>query len=400
MRPARPTSGPAKPVPRWPAHGLPAFVRRCRCAAPWATDMRAALWLLALFGVAVAVALFAGNNQGTVTVFWPPYRVDLSLNLILLLLLAAFLFLHAALRALAALFDLPRQALRWRTQQKERGMHAYLLDALSHLLAGRFIRARKSAEGALAQEASLSAGGAAPANGAQVRALSHLLAAESAHALQDRSAREEHLKQALAQAGPRDAPESREGALMRAARWSLEDRRAADRHSLAAGTAGRRRPPHTGAAHEAQVGPAGRAHRRGARDRTPAGQAPRLLRARRGNPGARAGGRPAQQRPRSGAAAARLGRAGAGRARDARAGHPRGSAPARARWRPAARARMAAAGLGAAAWPVRTAESPAGGRPRRGAGERGCGLAGAHRSGAARRPARRRAAVPGRAWPA
>ena len=42
--------------------------------------MRAALWLLALFGAAVAVALFAGSNQGTITVFWPPYRVDLSLN--------------------------------------------------------------------------------------------------------------------------------------------------------------------------------------------------------------------------------------------------------------------------------------------------------------------------------
>ena len=37
--------------------------------------MRAALWFLALFGIAVAVALFAGNNQGTVTLFWPPHRV-------------------------------------------------------------------------------------------------------------------------------------------------------------------------------------------------------------------------------------------------------------------------------------------------------------------------------------
>ena len=45
--------------------------------------MRAALWFLALFGVAVAIALFAGNNQGTVTLFWPPWRVDLSLNLVL-----------------------------------------------------------------------------------------------------------------------------------------------------------------------------------------------------------------------------------------------------------------------------------------------------------------------------
>ncbi|MDB5872788.1 MAG: HemY protein-like protein [Ramlibacter sp.] len=185
--------------------------------------MRAALWLLALFGVAVAIALFAGNNQGTVTVFWPPHRVDLSLNLVLLLLFAAFVFLHAVLGALAALFDLPRQALRWRAQQKERAMHGSMLDAVSHLLAGRFIRARKSAEAALGQEKSLSAGGQAPANAAQVRTLAHVLAAESAQALQDKPSREEHLKQALEQASSRDAQETREGALMRAAHWSLDD---------------------------------------------------------------------------------------------------------------------------------------------------------------------------------
>src|SRR5660397_244458 len=66
--------------------------------------MRAALWFLGLFGVAVAIALFAGNNQGTVTLFWPPYRVDLSLNLVLMLLFAGFVFLNAALGALVALF--------------------------------------------------------------------------------------------------------------------------------------------------------------------------------------------------------------------------------------------------------------------------------------------------------
>ena len=58
--------------------------------------MRAALWLLALFAIASAVALFAGNNQGTITVFWPPWRVDLSLNLTLLILLLAFGLLHVA----------------------------------------------------------------------------------------------------------------------------------------------------------------------------------------------------------------------------------------------------------------------------------------------------------------
>jgi HemY protein len=186
--------------------------------------MRAALWLLALFGVAVAIALFAGNNQGTVTLFWPPYRIDLSLNLVLLLLFFAFVFLHAVLGALAALFDLPRQALRWRSQQKERAVHASMLDSLSNLMAGRFIRARKSAEAALIQERSLSAGGQKLANAAQVRSLAHLLAAESAQALQDKSAREEHLRQALEQGASRDTQETREGALMRAAGWSLDDR--------------------------------------------------------------------------------------------------------------------------------------------------------------------------------
>ena len=185
--------------------------------------MRAALWLLALFGVAVAIALFAGNNQGPVTIFWPPYRIDVSLNLVLLLLVAAFVFLHAALQALAALFALPRQALRWRTQQKERAMHGALLDAISHLWAGRFIRARKSAEAALAQEQSLEAGGQRPSDGGQLRAVAHLLAAESAQALQDRAGRDEHLKHAMTQSATRDAQETHEGAIMRATEWTLQD---------------------------------------------------------------------------------------------------------------------------------------------------------------------------------
>lgn len=189
--------------------------------------MRAALWFLALFGVAVAAALFAGNNQGTVTLFWPPYRVDLSLNLVLLLLVGGFATLYAALRALAALLELPRQAKRWRAQQKERSMHAALLDALSQLLAGRFIRSRKAASAALAQESALEASGEAVPHGRQLRTLAHLVAAESSHALQDRATREAHLQNALNNI-PDRAPvtelELREGAHLRAARWSLDER--------------------------------------------------------------------------------------------------------------------------------------------------------------------------------
>ena len=194
--------------------------------------MRAALWFVALFGVAVAVALLAGNNHAVVTLFWPPYRVDLSFNLMLLVLVAAFALLHFALKALSVVASLPRQARRWRAQQKERAMYAALMDALAHLLAGRFIRASRSAENALLQEKNMGQlivdvgtdSGHQPARSQQLRSLAHLLAAESAQALQNRAVRDVHLQQALEVASNRTVPETHEGIQLRAARWALEDR--------------------------------------------------------------------------------------------------------------------------------------------------------------------------------
>ena len=67
--------------------------------------MRAALWLLALFGVAVAAALFAGNNQGTITLYWPPHRIDFSLKRVVLLLVTATMLGHMFARVGAATLD-------------------------------------------------------------------------------------------------------------------------------------------------------------------------------------------------------------------------------------------------------------------------------------------------------
>ena len=186
--------------------------------------MRIALWLLALFGVAVAAALFAGDNPGSITLFWPPYRIDLSLNLVLLLLLGAFLTLHLALRALSALFAIPREARSWRLRQRERGMQSALLDAYSQLVAGRFVRARKASESVLVQLRSLEAGGDKLTYAGRLRSVAHLLAADAAHALQDRSARDQHYQLALEFPANSGAPETREGAHLRAARWALDDR--------------------------------------------------------------------------------------------------------------------------------------------------------------------------------
>ena len=194
--------------------------------------MRAAFWLLALFAVAAASALFAGNNQAVVTIFWPPHRIDMSFNLTILLLAGLFTLLYVALRALSAVFSLPSQAKRWRAQQKERAMYGALMDALAHQLAGRYIRATKSAQNALAQEKSLTliadqagqATGHSASRSNQLQSLAHLLAAESAQSLQNRPLREKHLVQALQSSAHRNAQEVREGVHFRAARWALDDR--------------------------------------------------------------------------------------------------------------------------------------------------------------------------------
>ncbi len=189
--------------------------------------MRAALWLMGLFAVAVTVALFTGNDPGTVTLYWPPHRVDLSLNLFLLLIALAFVTLHLALRTLTAFIGIPQQARRWRLQQRERAIQSALLDALSHLMGGRYIRARKAAELVVSLEASVAHSGESLAYAERLRSLAHLLAAESAHSLQDRVLREKHFRLALDHAQARDAQEMRDGVQLRAARWALDDRDAA-----------------------------------------------------------------------------------------------------------------------------------------------------------------------------
>lgn len=197
--------------------------------------MRALFWLLALFALATLLAVLAGNNQAIVTVYWSQQRaIDLSLNLVVLGLVAAFLLLYAVLRSMAALRKLPAQARLWRNQQKERAMHGHLLDAMSHYLAGRFTRARKAAELALQQEHNLYTTPAGQVDAPhelpyrmQLRALAHYMLAESSQSLQDAPTRDAELDKALqmaAQARGDAAAETAEGIRLRAARWAIEDR--------------------------------------------------------------------------------------------------------------------------------------------------------------------------------
>ena len=184
--------------------------------------MRSVFWLLGLGALAVALALLVGHNQAMVTLFWPPYRFDVSFNFVVFCMIAGFVLVYLALRAINVLRELPAQAQRWRAQQVERAAVGSVLDALSYQLSGRFVRSQAAGLAALEQLNALPS--AQWPRRHQLLLLAHLLVAESAQSLQNRKARDEHLQSALHPRLARSAPEAHEGALLRAVRWAVEDR--------------------------------------------------------------------------------------------------------------------------------------------------------------------------------
>lgn len=185
--------------------------------------MRAVLWLLLLFAVAVVAAATLGTNDGLVSLYWRGWRTDLSLNLFLVLLIATCLVLMLMLRGALGLLDLPTRAHEWRQARRERVAQRALHDALAYYFSGRFSRAQKAARRALAVRQ------AAPElePDRQFSVLAHVLAAGSSHRLQDRAARDAALRDAFDLGrGNAQADAAQEGARLLAAEWALDDRNA------------------------------------------------------------------------------------------------------------------------------------------------------------------------------
>ncbi|MBB5206024.1 HemY protein [Inhella inkyongensis] len=183
--------------------------------------MRGIVWLVLLFAVAVVAALTLGRNDGLVSVFWAGWRVDLSLNLFLLLVLGGAGLVFVLLQSLGALLAMPERARAWRLSQRDRGAQQFLREALVSLWSARYGRAQKTVLKLLALNAKTpelrSDGGAL--------ALAHLLAAESAHRLQDRTRRQAQWELALELCRTHsEARAHEEAARLMAVAWALEDR--------------------------------------------------------------------------------------------------------------------------------------------------------------------------------
>ncbi|HUH93495.1 MAG TPA: heme biosynthesis HemY N-terminal domain-containing protein [Casimicrobiaceae bacterium] len=111
--------------------------------------MRVLFWFLFLAVAAVVVALAAKLNNGYALLVAPPYRVELSLNLLLLLIVAGFASLYLALRVIVHTARLPAEVRTWRRRQREARSRAKQEAATVALLEGRYVKAQQQAKEAL-----------------------------------------------------------------------------------------------------------------------------------------------------------------------------------------------------------------------------------------------------------
>ncbi|WP_322042903.1 heme biosynthesis protein HemY [Paraburkholderia sp. J67] len=143
--------------------------------------IRGLLWLALLFAVAVALATVGRFDAGQVLLVYPPYRVDVSLNLFVVGIVVAFLLLYAILRFVRNIVTMPRRVAAYRARARKEKAHSALRDAVGNLYAGRFSRAEKAARDSLADENNKGAAG--------------LIAANAAHRLHEYARRDEWLTQ-------------------------------------------------------------------------------------------------------------------------------------------------------------------------------------------------------------
>ena len=183
--------------------------------------MRSVIWFVLLFGAAVVAASALGANDGLVSVYAGTWRFDVSLNLFLLMLVGSCFALVSLIHAANRLIGLPERARLWRVARRERTAQAALRESLAQYFAGRYSRAKAAAQRALAIQDDTPE----LKRDVEFGVLGLLLAAGSAHRLQDRKHRDELLDRAFEWAqGHNAARSAEEGARLMAAEWAIDDR--------------------------------------------------------------------------------------------------------------------------------------------------------------------------------
>ena len=167
--------------------------------------MKGLFWILALFALAVAVALGARLNDGYVLFVLPPWRAEVSLNLFGLACIFLFLVVFGVSRLLAGAFELPKRAAEYRRRRQHDQAAQVFQDAVRLLFEGRFGQALRKAGEA-------HAAGTAPG-------LSALIAARAAQRMRESGKQREWMARAK-----QDDPRTEAATLMLEAEMMNEER--------------------------------------------------------------------------------------------------------------------------------------------------------------------------------
>jgi HemY protein len=112
--------------------------------------MRALIWIVVLFALAVGFTLAGKYDPGYAVLVYPPYRVELSLTLMVAVFLVLLVFGHLFFRLVAVSLNLPEQVRTSHARQREQKAREALSQALTALLEMRYQQAEKRAAQALA----------------------------------------------------------------------------------------------------------------------------------------------------------------------------------------------------------------------------------------------------------
>lgn len=153
--------------------------------------MRVVLWLIGLFALAVGLSLFAQVSNGYAILIVPPYRAELSLNLMAVLLVAAIALTYLVIRAVAIAVSLPDKVQTFQRHKKLKAARHALREASLAWFEGRYQKAEREALKSLDDVET-----------DENRALALLIAARAAHAMKDGGKRDAYLSR-LEDMGPR-----------------------------------------------------------------------------------------------------------------------------------------------------------------------------------------------------
>ena len=165
------------------------------------------VWVVLIVSVAVGLALLMRFNHGNVAILWPPYRVDVSVNVALLTLLVLFVALHVLVLGLGKALNLPTRVREYRQRRRQDASRRALRDGLLALFEGRFGRAERLAEQARDDE--------------EMAGTAALVAARAAHRMREIERRDQWLARA------RDDRRSEQAELTTAAEFALDEQDAA-----------------------------------------------------------------------------------------------------------------------------------------------------------------------------